>query len=61
MAAFRLAFTEDTEAIGWQPQAKLGDGFFPHAIPKAYGLYMFSQGKAIPIPINDNWDEAATQ
>jgi len=23
--------------------------------------YMFSQGKAIPIPINDNWDEAATQ
>ena len=26
-----------------------------------FGRYVFSQGKAIPIPINDNWDEAATQ
>jgi hypothetical protein len=30
-------------------------------ILKAFGLYVFSQGKAIPIPINDNRDEAATQ
>jgi len=30
-------------------------------IPKAFGLYVFSRGKTIPIPINDNRDEAATQ
>jgi len=30
-------------------------------IRKAFGSHVFSKEKAIPIPINDNRDEAATQ
>ncbi|HCO94853.1 MAG TPA: hypothetical protein DIU00_13030 [Phycisphaerales bacterium] len=26
-----------------------------------YAKYVFSQGTAIPIPINDHWDETVTQ
>jgi hypothetical protein len=51
MAVFRPEFTEDIKAIGWQPQAKLGDGFLLHAIPKAYGFEAATQGAALLLNI----------
>jgi hypothetical protein len=44
-------FTEDIKAIGWQPQAKPGDGYFPHAIPKAYGFEAATQGGTLLLNI----------
>jgi len=45
IASFLLELAEDIKDIfEWQPQAKLGDGFSPHTIPKAYGFEAATQG-----------------